>query len=320
MNENQVHEQILQGQVARPVRLDGPAPTPPEPAAIDVSVVTGTLNRLSVLKPCIESVRNNGFKGSLEIIAVDGGSKDGTADWLAQQKDIFTILQPNYKIPRPGKRPRLAHSWGEFMNIGFRRGRGKWIMMISDDVLLPHGCIQRSVDLLEGLLAAGKPVGAGALYYRDYPRAQKYHVKQLPQGVLNVNHGFYLKSALEAINYIDEHSYIFRAGDGDLCLRLAEAGYPTVALEGCFAEHLAHLPDFRRLFSTKVQRVATDDEDMMTFYGRWGAYSDEVREIYAASRPADDVYRNFWRTNPVQCVLNTLVMFAEARGYRRNQG
>ena len=68
MNENQVHEQILQGQVARPVRLDGPAPTPPEPAAIDVSVVTGTLNRLSVLKPCIESVRNNGFKGSLEII------------------------------------------------------------------------------------------------------------------------------------------------------------------------------------------------------------------------------------------------------------
>ena len=62
----------------------------------DISVVLGSKNRKKLIKATIESIRGNKFNGSIEIIVIDGGSTDGTCDWLAKQTDIFTIIQPNY--------------------------------------------------------------------------------------------------------------------------------------------------------------------------------------------------------------------------------
>ena len=62
----------------------------------DLSVVMGSKNRKNLLKATINSIRTNGFNGNIEIIVVDGGSNDGTCDWLAKQTDVFTIVQPNY--------------------------------------------------------------------------------------------------------------------------------------------------------------------------------------------------------------------------------
>ena len=58
----------------------------------------GSKNRKNLLKATINSIRTNGFNGNIEIIVVDGGSTDGTCDWLAKQTDVFTIVQPNYSI------------------------------------------------------------------------------------------------------------------------------------------------------------------------------------------------------------------------------
>ena len=63
-----------------------------------ISVVMGSKNRKNLLKATINSIRTNGFNGNIEIIVVDGGSTDGTCDWLAKQTDVFTIVQPNYSI------------------------------------------------------------------------------------------------------------------------------------------------------------------------------------------------------------------------------
>ena len=58
----------------------------------DLSVVMGSKNRKNLLKATINSIRTNGFNGNIEIIVVDGGSNDGTCDWLAKQTDVFTIV------------------------------------------------------------------------------------------------------------------------------------------------------------------------------------------------------------------------------------
>jgi glycosyltransferase involved in cell wall biosynthesis len=287
-----------------PVNLNGSVPEPPARPTIDVSVVTGTLNRLRLLKSCIESVRLNGFSGKIEIVAVDGGSTDGTLKWLAKQRDISTIVQPNYKIEIPGLRPRLAHSWGEFMNIGFRACQGKWVLMISDDLILSLGCIQKGFDMLERLIAQGHPVGAGALFYRDYPRELRYHVKLLPRSVVLVNHGFFLREALGNIQYIDEHSYEFYAADGDLCMRLAGVGYEIAPLDGCLADHLAHLPDFRRLFGkAKPKAVA----DYAAFEQRWGEPASAGSRVYSDCQPTDQSYRKLWQLAPIQCALSASI-------------
>ena len=79
----------------------------------DLSIVLGSKNRKGLIKATIDSIRNNGFDGTLEIIVVDGGSTDGTCDWLAKQTDV--ILQSfSQIIPLLQKTvSRKGHTHGE---------------------------------------------------------------------------------------------------------------------------------------------------------------------------------------------------------------
>lgn len=83
----------------------------------DISVVLGSKNRKKLIRATIESIRRNNFNGSMEIIVIDGGSTDGTCDWLAKQRDVFTIIQPNYNIVDLDGIQKRKHSWGEFMYL-----------------------------------------------------------------------------------------------------------------------------------------------------------------------------------------------------------
>lgn len=211
----------------------------------NISVVLGSKNRKNLLKATIDSIRNNGFSGSMEIIVIDGGSTDGTCDWMAKQRDIFTMIQPNYKVTDSQGIRVLAHSWGEFMNIAFKYASAPYIVMVSDDLILEKGCLQKGYDELEKRRINGEKIGAGAFFFREYPRHNFYRVGLLPNGYIALNHGFYNKKALEAVGFLDEVNYNFYASDGDVIMRLNEAGWKSIALDKCYAEHLCHKPNIR---------------------------------------------------------------------------
>lgn len=63
-----------------------------------VSVVLGTYNRLKFLRLTVQSIREELREASFshEIIVIDGGSTDGTLEWLPKQRDILTIIQHNH--------------------------------------------------------------------------------------------------------------------------------------------------------------------------------------------------------------------------------
>ena len=90
------------------------ADQPPKPS---VSVVIGSLNRRDFLAATIATVRTELPPDELEIIVVDGGSEDGTLEWLLEQKDVITVVQHNKARSEGG---RTRRSWGYFMNLGFR--------------------------------------------------------------------------------------------------------------------------------------------------------------------------------------------------------
>lgn len=159
----------------------------------DISVVLGSKNRKNLLKATINSIRKNGFHGNLEIIVIDGGSTDGTCSWLAKQKDIFTMIQPNYKMTDSEGIRVLAHSWGEFMNIAFKYASAPYIVMVSDDLILHEGCLQNGYDELERRRINGEKIGAGAFYFREFPRHDFYRVGVLPKNYVTLNHGFYFR-------------------------------------------------------------------------------------------------------------------------------
>ena len=126
-----------------------------------VSIVLGTFNRLSFLKATIASVRSSQIDVPYEIIVVDGGSADGTIDWLTKQRDIISIVQHNREAS--GSKSRRKRSWGYFMNLGFKCAEGRYICLISDDLVIHPDTLANGVRHFDREIAGGHRLGARGL-------------------------------------------------------------------------------------------------------------------------------------------------------------
>lgn len=241
-----------------------------------ISIVLGTYNRIPFLKLTIDSIRRelDLCPFSHEIIVVDGGSSDGTLKWLTKQKDIISIVQHNRGQWR-GK-PIERRSWGYFMNLGFKCAQGKFVCMLSDDCLVVPGAVKNGVDLFEARLAAGEKVGALAFYWRNWPEQKEYRVGLTLGNKMFVNHGLYLKDALETVGFIDEETYHFYHADGDLCLKMWDQGYACIEAPDSYIEHYSHANLAVRGSNTEKQQ-----NDWTTYLNRWDGifYHPEKHDI-----------------------------------------
>jgi GT2 family glycosyltransferase len=228
-----------------------------------ISIVLGSYNRKNFLKLTINSIREEQKRLNVpsEIIVIDGGSTDGSSNWLVKQKDVISIIQHN-RGSWNGKQI-TQRSWGYFMNLAFKCAKGKYICMISDDCLIVPNAITNGYKLFEAKSNSEK-IGALAFFWREWPRDQKYHVGLVAGNNLFVNHGMYLKKALEEVNYFDEEKYSFYCADGDLCLRLREKGYQTLASPDSYIEHYSHAN-----FKLRTLNFKKFEKDNETFCKTW---------------------------------------------------
>ena len=91
-----------------------------------ISIITGTLNRKSYLPDLIKNTVDRCEK--LELVLVDGGSTDGTIEFLEE------IKHPRIKLLKFGKRSNYPH----FMNLAIMNCTYEWICQWNDDVLLTN--------------------------------------------------------------------------------------------------------------------------------------------------------------------------------------
>jgi glycosyltransferase involved in cell wall biosynthesis len=90
-----------------------------------VSIVMPVLNGIQWLPAAVESVRSQDAR--VELIVCDGGSRDGSREWLERHADDRTQLVFE---PDAGQSDAIAR--------GFSRARGDvWGWLNADDVLLP---------------------------------------------------------------------------------------------------------------------------------------------------------------------------------------
>jgi len=92
---------------------------------VPVSVVIPTYNRKGMLQRALQSVFAQSVS-PLEIIVVDDGSQDGTADWLARAcPQVVCLSQANRGVSAA-------------RNCGIAQAQGEWIALLdADDVWLP---------------------------------------------------------------------------------------------------------------------------------------------------------------------------------------
>jgi GT2 family glycosyltransferase len=240
-------------------------------APVKVSVVLGTYNRLSFLKATIASVRASQIDVPYEIIVVDGGSSDGTIEWLTAQRDMISIVQHNREV-RNGKSQR-KRSWGYFMNLAFKCAEGQYICMVSDDSVVHPDTLANGVRHFDREIAGGRRIGAVPFYWRSWPEEQVYRVGFTLGGKTMVNHGLFLREALEQVGWIDDKNYDFYCADGDLSLKIWQAGYEIDACGDALLEHFEHADP-----AVRQQNLVGLNSDWSRYLDRWtGIYYDPVQ-------------------------------------------
>ena len=91
-----------------------------------ISIVTGTLNRKHLLPGLIENTVDANI--ALELVLVDGGSTDGTIEFIEE------LNHPRIKMIKVGKRSSYPH----FMNLGIENSSHEMVCQWNDDVLLTN--------------------------------------------------------------------------------------------------------------------------------------------------------------------------------------
>ena len=63
--------------------------------SIPITIIVPTLNEQSHIKECLESLRQQDYQNIVEILVIDGGSKDGTQDVvLAAGRNVRLLNNP----------------------------------------------------------------------------------------------------------------------------------------------------------------------------------------------------------------------------------
>ena len=202
-----------------------------------VSAVVVSLNRSALLRRCLESLEASEGRDHLQVVVIDNGSSDGSAQWDGEFPKIqFVRLPKNFGLTKA-------------MNIGWRAADAPYVLFVHDDTAVEPSAIVRLADVLDFHpdAAAVCPLLVDA---EGHPAPQLGHLPpdgnwrpaepsgddpfavEYPRGAALMMRVFLIK----AIRQIDEHYGQF-GGDADLAAQILKASKKILLVPTARARH-----------------------------------------------------------------------------------
>lgn len=198
---------------------------------MELSIVSGTYNRLRHMQRMVASVRNSiGVGLDYEIVLVDGGSSDGTIEWCEQQEDIKLIQQGE-----------LLGAVKAF-NAGCYAAVGDYVVIANDDIEFVGFSILAAYIFMQD----HKNVGVGC-FYQDRNN-KNMHVETMPAVVDGKQKPVYYgqvcivpKTLGDSVGWWGDYNHTY-GGDNELSCNIWELGYRVVPIE-CACIHDFQIDD-----------------------------------------------------------------------------
>jgi mycofactocin glycosyltransferase len=194
------------------------------------SVIVPVRDGADTIDDCLASVLALSYPGPLEVVVVDNGSRDGTAEALLRHGDRIAVVEE----PRPG--PAAAR------NAGLRRATGEVVAFTDADCVVEPDWLERlvapladpAVGIAGGRILARPPVGAVARFgevIHDHRMAIEVYQ---PPYAITMNWASRRATLIE-LDGFDEG--LRRCEDVDLSYRLVQAGYRLAYVAEAVVRH-----------------------------------------------------------------------------------
>ena len=118
----------------------------------DLSVVIVSFNTRAVLRRCLEELEIEGEGLSMEVLLVDNGSRDGSAEMVATDFPYVRLIESGTNLGFAAANNRM-----------FTQARGRYVVLLNSDAFLRPGALRRAKQRMdadpETALAGGRLTG-----------------------------------------------------------------------------------------------------------------------------------------------------------------
>jgi GT2 family glycosyltransferase len=188
---------------------------------MDLSVVFGTHNRLQFLLDCIGAIRSSVGDLKYEIVVVDGGSTDGSREYLAVQQDVVLVGE------------HVLEGAIKAFNKGFSLTRGWAVANINDDVIVIGDCLKRAYDYLRHFQESVAQVA----FIFDVRLSGQFRRGDTVHGCQAANFGMSQKLLGDYVNWWG-NTYHTYGGDTECSIKYWEIGWQVHSVGNCKVHHM----------------------------------------------------------------------------------